>query len=65
MRLNGPSVPIVSYIRNFYLRELLLKLNVQSTLLTQEKDYIQRCINQLKAQSDFRSVIIKLDVDPI
>jgi len=65
IRLNGPSVPIVSYIRNFYLRELLLKLKVQSTQLEQEKDYIQRCIHQLKAQADFRSVIIKIDVDPL
>jgi len=64
-RLIGPSVPIISYIRNFYLRELLLKLKVQSTQLEQEKDYIQRCIHQLKAQADFRSVIVKLDVDPV
>jgi len=65
VRLNGPSVPIVSYIRNFYLRELLLKLKVQSTQLAEEKDYVQRCIQQLKAQADFRRVIVKLDVDPL
>ncbi len=64
MRLNGPSVPIISYIRNFYLRELLLKLKVQSAQLKQEKDYVQRCIHQMKSEADFRSVIVKLDVDP-
>jgi len=64
-RLNGPSVPIISYIRNFYLREIMLKLPIRSTELKGEKDYIQRCIHQLKSQADYRSVIVKLDVDPM
>lgn len=63
-RLIGPAVPIISYIRSYYLRNLAIKLQPKSTALAAEKNYIRQNIEQLKTDPMFRSVIIKLDVDP-
>lgn len=62
--LVGPAAPLIGRIRNLYLMELMLKLP-KSVSSSQYKKVIHNYFNLLKADKQFRSVIIIADVDPL
>jgi primosomal protein N' (replication factor Y) len=62
--LIGPESPYVSKIRNFYIKEILIKISRKSPSLEQSKLHIKQAISELATEKVFRSVIVYADVDP-
>lgn len=58
----GPEYPVVSRIRNFYLKNILLKLN-RDNLVQSHKEEILQITNEFLKK--FSSVRVAIDVDPI
>jgi len=63
-RVLGPSVPLVSRVRNYYLRQIIIKLEKSTKSITTAKQFIKKTIEELKANKQYRSIIVQLDVDP-
>lgn len=63
-RVLGPDVPLVDKVRNYYLRNILVKIERQGINLSAVKKYIAYCIQQLTLQKDYRRVVVVVDVDP-
>jgi primosomal protein N' (replication factor Y) len=63
-RVLGPEYPIVSRIRNQYLKNILLKFE-KGIPLPQAKTEIRDAIIKLNAHPDFKSVRVVIDVDPM
>ena len=62
--LVGPAAPIINRVRNMFLMEILIKLPQDAAHLKIQKKVINNHIDLLKAEKNFRSVIIISDVDP-
>lgn len=60
----GPAAPVVNRVRNMFLMEILIKLQQDAALLKVQKQVIFNHINLLKAEKNFRSVVVIPDVDP-
>ncbi|MCG9881679.1 MAG: primosomal protein N' [Bacteroidia bacterium] len=60
----GPESPHVSRIRNFYIKEILLKINRTAADLDGIKRLVRTKINMLSEEKVFRSVVVYADVDP-
>ncbi len=60
----GPESPHVSRIRNFYIKEILIKINRNNSDLEAVKKSIRQKMNALGEEKVFRSVIVYADVDP-
>jgi primosomal protein N' (replication factor Y) len=60
----GPESPHVSRIRNFYIKEILIKINRNNPDLEAVKKTIRNKMNALGEEKVFRSVIVYADVDP-
>lgn len=56
----GPVIPYVSKINNYYIRQILLKSNMQG----QMKNALQTVLDKMKAIQGMKSVEVKVDVDP-
>jgi primosomal protein N' (replication factor Y) len=61
----GPQSPYVSKIKNYYIKEILIKLDKSNGKLHTAKNYINTCINNTLTHKNFRYCIIQPDVDPI
>lgn len=62
--LLGPVIPLISKIRDRYLREIYLKINRQHDL-AKIKKVVAAAIRQLHQEKDFKKTGIIIDVDPI
>jgi primosomal protein N' (replication factor Y) (superfamily II helicase) len=63
-RVLGPVIPDIARVRNFYLRNVLLK--VEKTLPNHKvKEMITKVCDRFLAEPDNRSLIIQIDVDPV
>ncbi len=60
----GPTIPFISKIRNYYLRDVLVKTNAATIDLHLFKQSIRDAIIKLKTTKDLKSVIVNVDVDP-
>jgi primosomal protein N' (replication factor Y) len=60
----GPTIPFISKIRNYYLRDVLVKTNATTIDLHLFKQSIRDAITKLKTTKDLKSVIVNVDVDP-
>lgn len=60
----GPEYPMISRIRNYYQKNILLKINLETMSLHKSKDIIKRYMIQLTRNINFRSIRIDIDVDP-
>lgn len=58
----GPEVPHIGRIRNFYLKQLMLKID--PTRLRSAKKSIELAIKTTKSVKELRTSIIQVDVDP-
>jgi primosomal protein N' (replication factor Y) (superfamily II helicase) len=63
-RLLGPDQPPVSRINNFYLQNLLLKVEAESSVLKVRK-ILYEALDHFNQESVFRSVQVSFDVDPV
>lgn len=58
----GPSTPSVSKIRNYYIRNLILKIP-QKNSLSKTKNNLQKIINSFQVISEFKSIKLTIDID--
>jgi len=63
-RVYGPEYPIISRISNWYQKNILLKIERQSSII-KAKELILKDIQLLTAHPDFHSAIVQPDVDPM
>ncbi len=63
-RISGPTVPMVSMIRNYHIRQIMVKLPRQGKFIKEGKQRIREVEALLKQNADYRSMIVQLDVDP-
>ena len=63
-RVLGPEYPSISKIRNYYHKDILLKIEHKASV-KKAKTILNSIIKKLQEQKDFRSVRIILDVDPV
>lgn len=60
----GPAEPPVSRIKNYYIQEILLKINRDVTHLQQIKREIKQHVTLLTTTKNFTTVRVQIDVDP-
>lgn len=61
--LLGPEYPVVSRVKNQYIKQMLIKIN-KDLNSTKVKAFINKTIEDFKHNNDFKSVKIQIDVDP-
>jgi primosomal protein N' (replication factor Y) len=61
-RILGPEYPMVSRVRNFYLKNILIKLEKPD--LKKHKTQISKTIVTFRGQAAFKSIRGAVDVDP-
>lgn len=62
-RVLGPEQPLVSRVRNYYIKQIILKIE-RTAAMQKVKAVLLDTIRDFNAQKDFRSVITQIDVDP-
>ena len=62
--MKGPATPLVSRVRNFYIRDLVILAAKQKQELETVRYYLGEMNNKLKIHEDFRSIIVQFNVDP-
>lgn len=60
----GAHEPMISKIRNYYLREIIIKISRQSRELDRHKTKLTELANSIKQQKDFKQMLVVFDVDP-
>jgi primosomal protein N' (replication factor Y) len=60
----GPEFPLVSRIRNLYHKNILLKIEREASVV-QVKKIVTDLLVKFKSGSDYKSVRVQLDVDPM
>ncbi len=60
----GPTIPFISKVKNYYLREVLIKSGKQSKDLTQMKHALHEILDKMKTIPELKSVDVSVDVDP-
>ena len=63
-RILGPIEPVINKIRNYYLFEILIKIEKKTIHLKSIKEFIQGSRRTLLALRSYKSIIIHFDVDP-
>jgi len=63
-RVLGPEYPAISRIRNYYHKNILLKIEYGSSI-SDAKRILNTIIEKMKTHSDYKAVRFILDVDPI
>lgn len=62
-RILGPEQPLVARIRNYYIKQIIIKTE-KSAAIQKVKTVLKDTIQNFNAQKDFKSVITQIDVDP-
>ena len=62
--LLGPEYPIVSRVKNLYIKQMLIKFNREYSA-SRVKELIIKQIYQFQLIPEYKSVIVQIDVDPI
>lgn len=62
-RLLGPEPPLIDKIRDYYLQEIIIKLERDKVNLSKAKQLIKNAIMDLLNQKAFKNVYINIDVD--
>lgn len=61
--VTGPMAPVVARVSNLYMQEIILKIP-RTASPTQVKTLMMNDVNALIAEARFRSVVVRIDVDP-
>lgn len=59
----GPEYPMVSRIKNLYIKQILLKIP-RNKQQAEQKDHLKQVLNDFNRHTGFKSVRIYVDVDP-
>lgn len=62
-RVLGPEQPMVSRIRNYYIKQVIIKSD-KETSIQKVKSILKETILQFQSEKDYRAVNIQVDVDP-
>jgi primosomal protein N' (replication factor Y) len=57
----GPSTPLVSKVRNMYLRQILIKVEKRQSVILQTKEILKQAVDLTQRQ--FRSAYVVIEVD--
>ncbi len=60
----GPTLPLISRVKNLYLRDILIKTDHRTTDLQSFKRAIKEALDLLKSEKDIKTVWVSVDVDP-
>ena len=63
-RVLGPEYPAISRIRNYYHKNVLLKIE-QKGSISEAKGILNTIIDRMKDHTDFKSIRFIVDVDTI
>ncbi|MFV0391472.1 MAG: primosomal protein N' [Paludibacteraceae bacterium] len=63
-RVLGPNIPLVSRVQNYYIKNILLKME-KDLSPERVKKIIQNSCNNILSSSGYKSLRISLDVDPM
>lgn len=63
-RISDPITPSISRINNLYIRQIFIKLERQAELVNNTKSLLKNIKAELATTEGFKSVKIKIDVDP-
>jgi primosomal protein N' (replication factor Y) len=64
-RILGPQAPAINRIRNYYLKDIYVKLERNLKELAQLKKQIRAITDSLVQMKDFKKVLINIDVDTV
>ena len=62
--LLGPEYPVVSRIKNQYIKQILIKFDRNDNSM-KIKEVLKKEIESFKKSNDYKTVTVALDVDPI
>lgn len=65
LRILGPGEPVIPFLRNMHLMNLLIKIPRNSGNLAAIKSAIERLANGLQLEKTFRNLKVVLDADPM
>ena len=63
-RVLGPTIPPVTRIQNFYIKQILLKIETEASS-DKAKKILQEITNNILCQAPYKSLRISIDVDPM
>ncbi len=63
-RVLGPEYPAISRIRNYYHKNVLLKIEQEGSVV-EAKNILQTIVGRMQEHTDFKAIRFILDVDPI
>ncbi|MES2827569.1 MAG: primosomal protein N' [Bacteroidota bacterium] len=62
-RILGPEQPMVSRIRNYYIKQIIIKSD-KGTSMVKVKSLLKEVVLQFQAEKDYRGANFQVDVDP-
>ena len=62
-RVLGPEQPLVSRVRNYYLKQIIIKSD-RNTAIQKVKSLLKETILAVNTDPNFKGVIVQIDVDP-
>jgi len=63
IEIMGPAVPMIAYIRNYHIRNLLIKLPINSSLNTAKFRIIEQ-VKHMQKHDPYKGVLYSVNVDP-
>jgi primosomal protein N' (replication factor Y) len=63
--VKGPVEPVISKIRDYYYRQILIKIPRDSSLKIRKQQINEVVFYTLKRNKVWRSVLVDIDVDPV
>lgn len=64
-RINGPVDPVINRLRNLYLKEILIRVEIGGISLTGVKDLLLSLREDMNQQKPYKGVSVVFDVDPV
>lgn len=61
--LLGPEYPVVSRVKNQYIKQMIIKVS-KDLNINKVKEFIGSTIEKFKHENEFKSVKVQIDVDP-
>jgi primosomal protein N' (replication factor Y) len=63
-RIMGPEYPLISRIRNHYVKRIILKIDKDKSV-ARVKDRVRKCLVEFHRMDAFKAIAVTVDVDPL
>jgi primosomal protein N' (replication factor Y) len=63
-RVLGPEEPLVSRIRNYYIKTIYIKVERNGISITRVKSFLQEVLSNMETNSKNKGAFVQVDVDP-